>query len=116
MANLPLHDVVMGWTLAKMWQQMQKWSDVKKKLKDHPEYLEIRGEVYMKNEDFDRVNEQQNCSVKRFLQIQETAALRNAAPAWYVWQKKRKLSMFVFNIQQVRGMELQHPYRKDMNF
>ena len=31
-------------------------SDVKKKLKDKPEYLEIRGEVYMKNEDFDRVN------------------------------------------------------------
>ena len=27
-------------------------SDVKKKLKDKPEYLEIRGEVYMKNERF----------------------------------------------------------------
>lgn len=48
-------------------------SDVKKKLKDKPEYLEIRGEVYMKNEDFDRVNEQQELLGKRFLQIRETA-------------------------------------------
>ncbi len=28
--------------------------DVKQELKDKPEYLEIRGEVYMKNEAFDK--------------------------------------------------------------
>ena len=48
-------------------------SDVKKKLKDKPEYLEIRGEVYMKNEDFDRVNEQQELLEKKILPIRETA-------------------------------------------
>ena len=40
-------------------------SDVKKKLKDKPEYLEIRGEVYMKNEAFDKVNETQELLGKK---------------------------------------------------
>ena len=40
-------------------------SDVKKKLKDAPEYLEIRGEVYMKNEAFERVNERQELLGKK---------------------------------------------------
>ena len=39
--------------------------DVKKKLKDHPEYLEIRGEVYMKNAAFDKVNETQGLLGKK---------------------------------------------------
>ncbi len=40
-------------------------SDVKKKLKDTPEYLEIRGEVYMKNADFDAVNGMQELMGKK---------------------------------------------------
>ena len=38
--------------------------DVKKKLKDKPEYLEVRGEVYMTNEDFKEVNEMQELAGK----------------------------------------------------
>lgn len=45
--------------------------DVKKKLKVPTEYLEIRGEVYMKNADFDRVNEMQELNGKKHLQIRE---------------------------------------------
>ena len=39
--------------------------DVKKKLKDTPEYLEVRGEVYMKNEDFEAVNAMQELLGKK---------------------------------------------------
>ena len=39
--------------------------DVKKKLKDSPEYLEVRGEVYMTNADFDAVNKMQELSGKK---------------------------------------------------
>lgn len=39
--------------------------DVKKKLKVPTEYLEIRGEVYMKNADFERVNEIQELNGKK---------------------------------------------------
>ena len=39
--------------------------DVKKKLREAPEYLEIRGEVYMKNADFDAVNEKQELLGKK---------------------------------------------------
>ena len=39
--------------------------DVKKKLKYPVPYIEIRGEVYMKNEDFERVNEQQELMGKK---------------------------------------------------
>ena len=39
--------------------------DVKQKLKDKPEYLEIRGEVYMKNAAFEKVNETQELLGKK---------------------------------------------------
>ena len=79
-------------------------SDVKKKLKDTPEYLEIRGEVYMKNADFDAVNGMQELMGKKaFANPRNCAAgtLRQLDPSI---TKERKLSMFVFNIQQSRGI------------
>lgn len=39
--------------------------DVKRKLKNPVPYIEIRGEVYMKNEDFEAVNEQQELLGKK---------------------------------------------------
>ncbi len=78
--------------------------DVKQKLKDKPEYLEIRGEVYMKNSDFAAVNEMQELSGKKvFANPRNCAAgtLRQLDPAI---TKERKLSMFVFNIQQMKGI------------
>jgi len=78
--------------------------DVKKKLKDSPEYLEVRGEVYMTNADFDAVNKMQELSGKKaFANPRNCAAgtLRQLDPSI---TKERKLSMFVFNIQQTRGI------------
>ncbi|MBQ1452758.1 MAG: NAD-dependent DNA ligase LigA [Ruminococcus sp.] len=77
-----------------------------KRLKDAPEYLEVRGEVYMSFESFEAL-------VKRQEENEEKPAKnpRNAA-AGSLRQKnakitaERKLDIFVFNIQQVEGATL----------
>ena len=79
--------------------------DVKKKLKDAPEYLEIRGEVYMKNEAFERVNERQELLGKKPFANPRNCAAGTLRQLESSVTKERELSMFVFNIQQVRGME-----------
>ncbi len=82
-------------------------SDVKTKLKDAPEYLEIRGEVYMKNEDFERVNEQQELLGKRLFANPRNCAAGTLRQLDSRITKERGLSMFVFNIQQVRGISIE---------
>lgn len=79
--------------------------DVKKKLKKPTEYLEIRGEVYMKNEDFDRVNQMQELNGKKVFANPRNCAAGTLRQLDSKITKERGLSMFVFNIQQVRGME-----------
>lgn len=78
--------------------------DVKKKLKDHPEYLEIRGEVYMKNEAFEKVNETQELFGKKTFANPRNCAAGTLRQLDSAVTKERDLSLFIFNIQQVRGM------------
>ncbi len=78
--------------------------DVKQKLKDTPEYLEVRGEVYMKNEDFDAVNERQELSGKKIFANPRNCAAGTLRQLDTDVTRERKLSMFVFNIQQTRGI------------
>lgn len=80
-------------------------SDVKKKLKDAPEYLEIRGEVYMKNAAFDAVNEKQELLGKKTFANPRNCAAGTLRQLDSAVTKERNLSLFIFNIQQVRGME-----------
>lgn len=79
--------------------------DVKKKLKVPVEYLEIRGEVYMKNQDFERVNEMQELNGKKAFANPRNCAAGTLRQLDSKITKERGLSMFVFNIQQVRGRE-----------
>ena len=81
--------------------------DVKKKLKEPLPYLEIRGEVYMKNEDFERVNENQELLGKKIFANPRNCAAGTLRQLDSSITKERKLSMFIFNVQQVRGMEFQ---------
>lgn len=79
--------------------------DVVQTLKDKIEYLEVRGEVYMENEAFDAVNERQEFLGKKlFANPRNCAAgtLRQLDPAITA---ERGLSLFVFNLQDVRGRE-----------
>lgn len=81
--------------------------DVKKKLKDKPEYLEIRGEVYMKNADFDAVNERQELLGKKTFANPRNCAAGTLRQLDASITKERKLSMFIFNIQQMRGISFE---------
>lgn len=82
-------------------------SDVKKKLKDAPEYLEIRGEVYMKNAAFEKVNEKQELSGKKPFANPRNCAAGTLRQLDSAVTKERDLSLFIFNIQDIRGVEIE---------
>ena len=79
---------------------------VPKVLKEPVPFLEVRGEVYMSDESFQRL-----CERQELLEEKPFKNPRNAA-AGSLRQKdpkitaQRELSMFVFNVQQVEGKEL----------
>ncbi len=78
--------------------------DVLSTISDAPEYLEIRGEVYMTEADFEKTNELQELDGKKlFANPRNCAAgtLRQLDPEVVA---RRGLSMFIFNLQEVRGM------------
>lgn len=79
--------------------------DVKKTLKDPIEYLEVRGEVYMTNAAFDKVNEMQEIKGKKLFANPRNCAAGTLRQLDSKITKERDLSMFVFNIQDVRGKE-----------
>ncbi|MCR4998941.1 MAG: NAD-dependent DNA ligase LigA [Lachnospiraceae bacterium] len=79
--------------------------DVVETLSDAPEYLEIRGEVYMKNADFDAVNEHQELLGKKLFANPRNCAAGTLRQLDSSVLKDRKLSLFIFNLQQVRGRE-----------
>ena len=79
---------------------------IPKHLKNAPAFLEVRGEVYMPHEAFQHLCAEQ--------ELQGTAPFKNPrnAAAGSLRQKdpkitgSRGLSIFVFNVQQIRGKEL----------
>lgn len=77
--------------------------DVKKILRDPVEYLEIRGEVYMTNEAFEKVNENQELQGKKLFANPRNCAAGTLRQLESRITKERELSLFVFNIQEVRG-------------
>lgn len=79
--------------------------DVKKKMKDPLPYIEIRGEVYMKNADFEKVNEMQEMLGKKNFANPRNCAAGTLRQLDSSITKQRNLSMFIFNVQEVRGHE-----------
>ncbi len=79
--------------------------DVKKKMKDPLPYIEIRGEVYMKNADFEKVNEMQEMLGKKTFANPRNCAAGTLRQLDSSITKQRNLSMFIFNVQEVRGHE-----------
>lgn len=78
--------------------------DVMTVLKTPVPYLEIRGEVYMKSEDFEAVNERLEAAGKKlFANPRNCAAgtLRQLDPEIV---RERRLSLFVFNVQATQGI------------
>ena len=87
-------------------QNVRAIRSIPKKLKDAPEFLEVRGEVYMPHEAFQKL-----CAEQELQGATPFKNPRNAA-AGSLRQKDAKitgsrgLSIFVFNVQQIRGKEL----------
>lgn len=79
--------------------------DVKTSLKDAPEYLEIRGEVYMTESAFSHVNETQELLGKKTFANPRNCAAGTLRQLDSKVVKERHLSMFIFNLQQVTGRE-----------
>lgn len=79
--------------------------DVVKSLKDKIPYLEIRGEVYMTKKAFDNVNEQQELLSKKLFANPRNCAAGTLRQLDSKITKERNLSLFIFNIQDVKGKE-----------
>lgn len=77
--------------------------DVKKQLVDKIEYLEVRGEVYMSNKAFEMVNEAQELQGKKVFANPRNCAAGTLRQLDSTITKERELSLFIFNIQEVRG-------------
>lgn len=79
--------------------------DVKKKLKYPIPYLEIRGEVYMTDESFEKVNEKQELMGKKTFANPRNCAAGTLRQLDSKVTKERELSLFIFNIQETQGQK-----------
>ncbi|MCI8284591.1 MAG: NAD-dependent DNA ligase LigA [Firmicutes bacterium] len=81
--------------------------DVRHSLLDKPEYLEVRGEVFMENAAFDEVNQRQELLGKKPFANPRNCAAGTLRQLDSAVTKERKLSMFVFNLQEARGVSFE---------
>ncbi|HIZ47717.1 MAG TPA: NAD-dependent DNA ligase LigA [Candidatus Gemmiger excrementavium] len=80
-------------------------ADIPKKLQEAPEFLEVRGEVYMPHSAFFRLKEQQELEDKTPFKNPRNAAAGSLRQKDAGITASRGLSIFVFNLQQCRGRE-----------
>ncbi|MCI8282526.1 MAG: NAD-dependent DNA ligase LigA [Lachnospiraceae bacterium] len=82
-------------------------SDVVETLKEPVPYIEVRGEVYMTEEAFAKVNERQELAGKKIFANPRNCAAGTLRQLDSEIVKERNLSLFIFNIQEVRGAEFE---------
>ena len=80
--------------------------DIKKKIKEKLPYFEVRGEVYVTTEAFSLVNQKQELLGKRLFANPRNCAAGTLRQLDSKIIKERNLSMFIFNLQKVEGIEL----------
>lgn len=81
--------------------------DVVTQLPQKPEYLELRGEVYMEEAAFAAVNEKQEMLGKKPFANPRNCAAGTLRQLDSSVTAQRGLSMFVFNLQEARGISFQ---------
>lgn len=91
------------------------------KLKNAPEFLEVRGEVYMPRDSFLELVEQQELREEQPFKNPRNAAAGSLRQKDPKITATRKLDIFVFNIQQCRGRDFSKhsetlDYLKEMGF
>ena len=77
--------------------------DIPRTLQDAPDFLEVRGEVYMPHSAFFRLKEQQELEDKTPFKNPRNAAAGSLRQKDAKVTASRGLSIFVFNLQQVEG-------------
>lgn len=75
------------------------------KIENAPEFLEVRGEVYMPRESFFSLVEQQELKGEAPFKNPRNAAAGSLRQKDSKITAKRRLDIFIFNVQQVRGRE-----------
>jgi DNA ligase (NAD+) len=88
---------------------------VPKKLKQPLPFLEVRGEVYMSNESFLELLEQQELREERPFKNPRNAAAGSLRQKDSRITAQRKLDIFVFNVQQAEGVTLEN-HRQSLDF
>lgn len=76
------------------------------KIKNAPEFLEVRGEVYMPQEAFVKLNEMREAAEEPLFANPRNAAAGSLRQLDSKVTASRNLRIFIFNIQQIRGREL----------
>ncbi len=84
-------------------QNLATINDVPKRIENAPQFLEVRGEVYMPKKEFLRVVKEQEISEKQPFKNPRNAAAGSLRQKDANITAERGLSCFVFNVQQVRG-------------
>ncbi|MEG0762349.1 MAG: NAD-dependent DNA ligase LigA [Oscillospiraceae bacterium] len=79
---------------------------IPKHLKNAPEFIEVRGEVYMPHDAFARLVEEQELTEKPVAKNPRNAAAGALRQKNSEITAQRELAIFVFNIQQLKGKEL----------
>ena len=75
------------------------------KLENAPEFLEVRGEVYMPVASFEKLIEEQELNGEQVFKNPRNAAAGSLRQKDSRVTAKRKLDIFIFNIQQCRGRD-----------
>ena len=74
-----------------------------KKIINAPEFLEVRGEVYMSLESFEKIVKQQENNGEKAFKNPRNAAAGSLRQKDASITKTRELDIFIFNIQQIKG-------------
>lgn len=83
---------------------VRKINDVKASLQTPVPYLELRGEVYMKNADFEAVNDKLEAAGKKLFANPRNCAAGTLRQLDSKVVEERKLSLFIFNVQEAKGI------------
>ena len=78
-----------------------------KRISNAPEYLEVRGEVYMSFKSFDALTRRQEENEEKTFKNPRNAAAGSLRQKNAKITAQRSLDIFVFNIQQIRGMTIE---------
>ncbi|MDD3429846.1 MAG: NAD-dependent DNA ligase LigA [Oscillospiraceae bacterium] len=81
-------------------------ADIPKIISNAPDFLEVRGEVYMPHQAFLRLVEEQELNEKAPFKNPRNAAAGSLRQKDSTIAAQRGLSIFVFNIQQIQGVTL----------